>query len=154
MRRTSEPELFRSDGRRSPLRVRLGIETAPAMATAKLGANAESNSECWCSWPKFKMEQRRFQNSPISVAFLLNPTGSPNCPPAASRRPGCRPHDAWPRGATINSPAKFLGDKDVLEGQSFWLDLFAHVVGPMWRVSCGAAVAGHYVQHQRSEAQC
>ena len=73
MRRTSEPELFRSDGRRSPLRVRLGIETAPAMATAKLGANAESNSECWCSWPKFKLEQRRFQNSPISVAFLLNP---------------------------------------------------------------------------------
>jgi hypothetical protein len=59
-----------------------------------------------------------------------------------------------PWSPTINPLAKFLGNKDVLEGQSFWLDLFAHVVERIRRVSCGAAVAGHYVQRQRSEAQC
>ena len=72
---------------------------------------------------------------------------------AAPRRHGRRIRDAWPTGVGINSLAKYFSNKTQL-GESSWLDLFAHIVGPMWRVSCVAAVAGHYVQPQRSEAQC
>jgi hypothetical protein len=46
------------------------------------------------------------------------------------------------------------GRLEVSPGESLWLGLFALVVGRIRRVSCGAALAGHYVQPQRSERQC
>jgi len=39
-------------------------------------------------------------------------------------------------------------------GGSFRLGLFAHVVTRTLRVSCGAALAGHYVRPQRLDRQC
>jgi hypothetical protein len=50
------------DGWRSPPRVHLGTGTGPATATAKPGANAGSDSECWRSWPKCKMRTGESSN--------------------------------------------------------------------------------------------